>query len=105
VILAELTRLRSRLLYPWERVRPFREGQAAVRPTGGSDLVTRGWTGRSTANGEPGAMAQLGFERGAPTGTDTAAFQEGYIPVTPLQFEWTDRAALAELDNWELSVH
>lgn len=76
----------------------------AVRPMGGSYVTTRGWSERETEGGQPGAMAQLGRTRSAPKGSDTEAFNAGYITVTPLQFDWTDTAALADLGKWKLSV-
>ncbi len=76
----------------------------AARPMGGSYLVTRGWSERDTEAGEPGVIAQLAYDRRAPQGSDTAAFNEGYVTVTPLQFDWTDQAALTDLANWELTV-
>lgn len=76
----------------------------AVRPMGGSYLVLRGWTERKTESGEPGAVAKLGLDRSAPTGSDSEAYNQGYVTVTPLQFDWTDREALLELSGWELSA-
>ncbi len=37
--------------------------------------------------------------------TDVAALAEGYITVTPLQFDLTDRQRLAEMAGWELKVN
>ena len=76
----------------------------AVRPMGGSYLVTQGWSERETEDGETGAVARLAWVQEAPEGSDTAAFNAGYITVTPLKFDWTDREALADLDGWKLTV-
>ena len=35
-------------------------------------------------------------------GTDTYFFQEGYITVTPIRFDWTDYEFLEELKSWNL---
>ena len=37
-----------------------------------------------------------------PPGSDTEAFMEGMITITPLRFDWTDEAMLRELGGWEL---
>jgi 5'-nucleotidase len=34
-------------------------------------------------------------------GTDVEALNEGYITVTPLQFDLTDHVRLAEMEGWE----
>ena len=71
----------------------------------GSYLVIRGWAERDTAQGEAGAVGRLQFLRSAgEAGGDTRAYLDGYVTVTPLQWDWTDRAALADLESWELSV-
>lgn len=82
---------------------PERKG-VALRPMGGSYLVLRGWTERKTESGKPGAVAKLGLVRSAPAGSDSEAYGQGYVTVTPLQFDWTDRAALLELGDWDLSA-
>jgi len=74
----------------------------APRPMGGSFIVNRGWVERETVEGEPGAAATVEFNRDAPEGSDTKAFFEGYITITPMHFDWTDKAALADLGTWDL---
>ncbi|MFT7680048.1 MAG: 5'-nucleotidase [Planctomycetota bacterium] len=76
----------------------------ALRPMGGSYLVLRGWTERKTPSGQSGAVAKLGLDRGAPAGSDSEAYNQGYVTITPLQFDWTDRAALLELGDWDLDA-
>jgi 5'-nucleotidase len=36
--------------------------------------------------------------------TDTAAYLDGYVTVTPLQFDWTDHEMLGVLAGWNLSL-
>lgn len=36
--------------------------------------------------------------------TDTYAYQQGYISVTPLKFDWTDFEMLAEVESWNLQI-
>jgi len=35
-------------------------------------------------------------------GTDTSFFQDNYITITPLKFDWTDYKVLSDLSNWTL---
>jgi 5'-nucleotidase len=36
--------------------------------------------------------------------TDTAAYLDGYVTVTPLRFDWTDYEMLDRLSSWDLRV-
>jgi 5'-nucleotidase len=36
--------------------------------------------------------------------TDTYAYQQGYISVTPLKFDWTDFEMLDEIESWNLQI-
>ena len=36
--------------------------------------------------------------------TDTYAYQQGYISVTPLKFDWTDFEMLDEVESWNLQL-
>ena len=36
--------------------------------------------------------------------TDTYAYQQGYISVTPLKFDWTDLEMLDEVESWNLQI-
>ncbi len=36
--------------------------------------------------------------------TDTYAYQQGYISVTPLKFDWTDYDLLDEVESWNLQL-
>lgn len=35
-------------------------------------------------------------------GTDTFAFQQGYITITPLKFDWTAYEIIPEIESWDL---
>lgn len=76
----------------------------AIRPMGGSYLTTDGWASRRTEEGEDGVAPRLRLQGGGPEGSDTKAFLDGHITITPLQFDWTDRSAIEELSDWSLSV-
>lgn len=36
--------------------------------------------------------------------TDTAYYLDGYVTITPLRFDWTDRATLERLRDWDLRL-
>ena len=76
----------------------------APSPMGGSYLAAGGWTETSTSDDGDRAKPQLGYTAEAPEGSDTEAYLKGNISITPLQFDWTDRAALADLATWELEL-
>jgi 5'-nucleotidase len=40
--------------------------------------------------------------RDHPEASDSAYFEEGYVTITPLRFDWTDQDALADLADWDL---
>jgi len=50
--------------------------------------------------GDQTAQARLGSGGTAPTGTDTAAYQQKFVTVTPLSIDRTDAAVLADMQNW-----
>ena len=74
----------------------------AVRPMGGTLISVTGYRSRGTENETETVQARLKFERTAPEGTDSAAFFDGYITITPLKFDWTAREALEDLESWDL---
>ncbi len=76
----------------------------AVRPMGDSYLQTGGYkiveqTGQSTDY----ESVRLIVNSDNPT-TDTYAYQQGYISVTPLKFNWTDFEILDEVESWNLQI-
>ena len=36
--------------------------------------------------------------------SDTWAWQQGYITLTPLQFDWTAHQLIDEIESWSLSL-
>ena len=70
-------------------------------PMGGRYLNIRGFS--MEEKGEEGfaVRAKLDFRAEAPAGSDTLAFLEGAITVTPLAWDWTHTEALASLKSWE----
>ncbi len=76
----------------------------AVRPMGDSYLQTGSYevSGRSGSNTEYESI-RLIVESDNPA-TDTYAYQQGYISLTPLKFDWTDFELLDEVESWNLQV-
>jgi len=76
----------------------------AVRPMGDSYLQT----GSYEAVEQNGASTE--YERirlivnSENPATDTYAYQQGYISITPLKFDWTDFEMLDEIESWNLQI-
>jgi 5'-nucleotidase len=64
--------------------------------------------GRFEEIGEAGdARFFRAVTRGAVRGgdhTDTTAYLDGYVTITPLQLDWTDGATLERIQAWDLSI-
>lgn len=39
-----------------------------------------------------------------PAGSDTEAYNEGLVTITPLRFDWTDRPTVEALEGWDLDA-
>ena len=79
-------------------------GVVAV-PMGGSYLQTAAYERQDNTLGVPG-LYRLRRERRSDftAGTDSHAYAEGFITITPLRFDWTAEAMLSTIDGWGLSV-
>lgn len=40
----------------------------------------------------------------SPAGSDTEAYNNGLVTITPLRFDWTDRATVEALEGWDLDA-
>ena len=76
----------------------------AIRPMGGTQITVKGYSSLESDNGIRSVKTNLKFETRGPKGTDTGAFFEGYVTVTPLRFDWTAKDALKELEGWGLTT-
>ncbi|HJY84183.1 MAG TPA: hypothetical protein VKK81_24240 [Candidatus Binatia bacterium] len=38
-----------------------------------------------------------------PPDTDVGAFYSGHVTITPIKLDWTDQAALTEVEKWGLT--
>jgi hypothetical protein len=41
----------------------------------------------------------------APAGSDTRAYLDGAITITPLAYDWTHERAVADVATWGLEAH
>jgi 5'-nucleotidase len=75
-----------------------------VRPAtmGGNYLQVREYREVGSSADGSTMKGRLLFIREHPQASDSAYFEEGYVTITPLRFDWTDQDALAELADWEL---
>ena len=76
----------------------------AVRPMGDSYLQTGSYE-TVEQNGESTEYERIRLivNSDNPT-TDTYAYQQGYVSVTPLKFDWTDFEMLDEVESWSLQI-
>lgn len=76
----------------------------AVRPMGDSYLQTGSYEVISRdGDGTDYERVRLIVESTNPA-TDTYAYQQGYISLTPLKFDWTDFEMLDEIESWNLQI-
>jgi len=73
---------------------PQSNWRGEVRHEQRSDLFNRPyfWRGFSLATAE------------APPDTDVGAFYRGYVTVTPIKLDWTDRETLSQIEKWGLAT-
>ncbi|PCH63068.1 MAG: 5'/3'-nucleotidase SurE [SAR86 cluster bacterium] len=75
-----------------------------VRPMIDSYLQTDGYTlNRESGNTATYERQRIVVESSHIAG-DTFAYQQGYIAITPLKFDWTDHAFIQEVQSWDLQL-
>ncbi len=76
----------------------------AVRPMGDSYLQTASYKAlQQDSDGIEYERVRL-IVQSENTATDTYAYQQGYISLTPLKFDWTDYELLDEVESWNLQL-
>lgn len=76
----------------------------AVRPMGDSYLKTASYKVAEQNGNQTTYERERIIVQSENTATDTYAFQQGYITITPLKFDWTDHQLLQELESWDLQL-
>jgi 5'-nucleotidase len=73
-----------------------------VRRMGDSYLQTSGYTLLSENSDTRRYERQRVIIQSTDSSTDTYAYQQGYITITPLKFDWTDHDLISEVESWNL---
>ena len=76
----------------------------AVRPMGDSYLSTASYDVVSSSAQSTEYESVRVIVSSENPATDTYAYQQGYISVTPLKFDWTDFEMLDEVESWNLQI-
>ena len=76
----------------------------AIRPMGDSYLDTTNYELVSDNNSEEIYERNISLQESQNTETDTFAYQDGYITVTPLKFDWTSYESLEQIRGWNLEL-
>lgn len=76
----------------------------AVRPMGDSYLQTDSYDPGQSSGGRTDYEAKRIIVQSEDSSSDTYAYQQGYISVTPLKFDWTDFDLLDEVEAWNLQI-
>ena len=77
---------------------------AAVAPMGGSMIQFKGYEKVRTTEDVLNYRSIINIVQLEEKDTDTSAFQNNFITITPLKFDWTDYEVLADIKGWELTL-
>lgn len=75
-----------------------------ARPMGDAYLDMSNYTLKSESGNKAVYQQKLGLSRSQNKETDTYAYQQGYITITPLKFDWTAHEMLDSINSWELKI-
>lgn len=75
-----------------------------VRPMGDSYLQTAGYELLEQAENRSVYERRRAIVQSTDTSTDTYAYQQGYITITPLKFDWTDHDYIERVESWNLQL-
>ena len=76
----------------------------AVRGMGDSYLKTDSYSLNQENGEEPYFEPERIWVESVNPSTDTYAYQQGYISVTPLKFDWTAYSVIDEINTWNLEL-
>ncbi len=76
----------------------------AVRPMGDAYLDMGNYQMKSETGNMMVYTQKLGFTRSKDQASDTFAYQQGFITVTPLKFNWTAYEMIETITAWELKL-
>lgn len=73
-------------------------------PMGDAYLDMSNYTLKSESGNKAVYQQKLGLSRSQNKETDTYAYQQGYITITPLKFDWTAHEMLDTISSWDLKL-
>jgi len=76
----------------------------AVRPMGDAYLDMGNYTLKSETGNNMVYTQRLGLSRSKDEASDTYAYQQGFITVTPLKFDWTAYEMIETISAWDLKL-
>ena len=76
----------------------------AVRPMGDAYLDMGNYNLKSETGNKMVYTQRLGLSRSKNEGSDTYAYQQGYITITPLKFDWTAHEMIETITSWDLKM-
>ena len=76
----------------------------AVRPMGDSYLQFRDYALTESTNERSSYEVERVIVQSESSSSDTYAYQQGYITITPLKFDWTAHEMISEIESWNLQA-
>lgn len=76
----------------------------AIRPMGDSYLDTSSYELVNENDNEQVYERRIALQMSENKETDTFAYQQGFITITPLKFDWTSYESLEKIQDWNLRL-
>ena len=76
-----------------------------VRPMGDSYLGTAGYELQGESGNSSTCERQRINVQSTDSTTDTYSYQNGFVTITPLKFDWTDHDLISEVESWNLQLN
>ena len=76
----------------------------AIRPMGDSYLQTSYYELVRESNNEKVYEREIALQNSENSETDTFAYQQGFITLTPLKFDWTSHESFEQIEAWDLRL-
>ena len=76
----------------------------AIRPMGDSYLQTSNYELVRESDNEKVYEREIALQNSENSETDTFAYQQGFITLTPLKFDWTSHESFEQIETWDLRL-
>ena len=76
----------------------------AIRPMGDSYLQTSNYELVRESDNEKVYEREIALQNSENSETDTFAYQQGFITLTPLKFDWTSHDSFEQIEAWDLRL-